>query len=56
MKRVDIFSISASDSKGLMQMQTKLNQWYTAKTLVKYQVLPCGEFVIFNVCRRKEQE
>ncbi len=56
MKRVDIFSISASDSKGLMQMQTRLNQWLTADTLIKYDIHTAGEYVIFNVCRKKEQE
>ena len=54
MHRVDIFSISASDSKGLMQMQTKLNQWMTSKSLVKYEIHTTGEYVIFNVCRKKE--
>jgi hypothetical protein len=54
MHRVDIFSISASDSKGLMQMQTKLNQWITSKSLVKYDVHTTSEYIIFNVCRKKE--
>ena len=52
--RLDIFSIPASDAKALMQMQVKLNQWLTAKTLKKYEIHTCGEYVIFNVCRAKE--
>ena len=56
MKRVDIFSINASDKTALMQMQTKLNQWLTAKSLVKYEIHTAGEYIIFNVCRKKEQE
>jgi hypothetical protein len=56
MKRVDIFSISASDAKALMQMQTRLNQWLTADTLIKYDIHTTSEYVIFNVCRKKEQE
>jgi hypothetical protein len=53
--RVDIFSIAASDSKALTQMQQKLNQWLTAKTLKKYEIHTTGEYVIFNVCRKKEE-
>jgi hypothetical protein len=56
MKRVDIFSINASDKTALMQMQTKLNQWLTAKTLIKYEIHTTNDCIIFNVCRKKEQE
>jgi hypothetical protein len=56
MKRVDIFSFLASDATELMQMQTKLNQWLTAKSLVKYEIHTTGEYIIFNVCRKKKQE
>lgn len=56
MKRIDIFSVLASDAKAVMQMQTKLNQWYTTKSLVKYEIHTTGEYIIFNVCRKKEQE
>lgn len=54
--RVDIFSFPASDAGELTKMQTRLNQWMTAKTLVKYEIHTAGEFIIFNVCRKKEQE
>ena len=56
MKRVDIFSFLASDAGELTKMQTRLNQWLTAKTLVKYEIHTAGEYIIFNVCRKKEQE
>ena len=56
MKRVDIFSFLASDATELMKMQTKLNQWLTAKSLVKYEIHTTGEYIIFNFCRKKEQE
>lgn len=56
MHRVDIFSFLASDATELMKMQTKLNQWLTAKSLVKYEIHTAGEYIIFNVCRKKEQE
>ena len=56
MKRVDIFSFLASDATDLIKMQTKLNQWITAKSLVKYEIHTTGEYIIFNVCRKKEQE
>ena len=55
MKRVDIFSFLASDAKELVKMQTSLNQWMTAKSLVKYEIHTTGEYIIFNVCRIKEQ-
>jgi hypothetical protein len=55
MKRVDIFSFLASDAKELVKMQTRLNQWMTAKSLVKYEIHTTGEYIIFNVCRVKEQ-
>ena len=55
MKRVDIFSFLASDAKELVKMQTRLNQWMTAKSLIKYEIHTAGEYIIFNVCRIKEQ-
>ena len=56
MKRVDIFSFLASDATELMKMQTRLKQWMTSKSLVKYEIHTAGEYIIFNVCRKKEQE
>jgi hypothetical protein len=68
MKRVDIFNINnASDKKAfIMQMQTKLNQWFTAKKLINpsvYEIrsspmmsITGSEYVIFNVCKKKKQE
>jgi hypothetical protein len=54
MHRVDIFSFLASDAGELTKMQTRLNQWMTAKSLVKYEIHTAGEYIIFNVCRKKE--
>ena len=54
MHRVDIFSFLASDVEELTKMQTRLNQWLTAKTLVKYEIHTTGEYIIFNVCRKKD--
>jgi hypothetical protein len=56
MHRVDIFSFLASDASELTKMQTRLNQWMTAKSLVKYEIHTAGEYIIFNVCRKKEEE
>ena len=53
--RVDIYSFLASDAKELMKMQTRLNQWITSGSLKKYQIHTAGEYIIFNVCRAKEQ-
>lgn len=55
MHRVDIFSFLASDAEELTKMQTRLNQWMTAKSLVKYEIHTAGEYIIFNVCRKKEE-
>ena len=55
MHRVDIFSFLASDAGELMKMQTRLNQWMTAGTLVKYEIHTAGQCIIFNVCRKKEE-
>jgi hypothetical protein len=55
MHRVDIFSFLASDATELTKMQTRLNQWLTAKSLVKYEIHTAGEYIIFNVCRKKEE-
>jgi hypothetical protein len=55
MHRVDMFSFLASDAGELMKMQTRLNQWMTANTLVKYEIHTAGEYIIFNVCRKKEE-
>jgi hypothetical protein len=55
MHRVDIFSFLASDASELMKMQTRLNQWMTAGTLVKYEIHTAGQYIIFNVCRKKEE-
>ena len=54
MHRVDIFSFLASDAEELVKMQTRLNQWLTAKSLVKYEIHTTGEYIIFNVCRKKD--
>ena len=55
MHRVDIFSFLASDAKELVKMQTRLNQWMTKGSLKKYEIHTAGEYIIFNVCRLKEQ-
>lgn len=55
MKRVDLFTIHAADHEETMKMQTKLNQWLTAGTLIKYEIHTAGEYIVFNVCRKKEQ-
>jgi hypothetical protein len=55
MKRVDLFSVHAADSNEIMKMQTKLNQWLTTGILIKYEIHTAGEYIVFNVCRKKEQ-
>jgi hypothetical protein len=55
MHRVDIFSILAADTAELTKMQTRLNQWLTNGSLVKYEIHTTSIRIIFNVCRKKEQ-
>jgi hypothetical protein len=52
--RIDLEKVDAKDSKELMKMQTKLNQWITTGTLVKFDkdILPDG-FILFTICRLK---
>jgi hypothetical protein len=53
--RVDLYSFLASDAGELTKMQTRLNQWMTKGTLKKYEIHTAGEYIVFNVCRVKEQ-
>ncbi len=55
MYRIDLFSILASDSKELTQMQQKINTWITTGSLKKYDIHTTATHVIFNVCRSKEK-
>ena len=55
MHRVDIFSILAADAAELTKMQTRLNQWLTNGSLVKYEIHTTSIRIIFNVCRKKEE-
>ena len=47
-------SVNASDLKAIKDTQTKLNQWITIGKLVKYEVLTAGNFIIFNICLKKD--
>lgn len=44
------------DAKDLVKMQTKLNQWITAQTLVKFETQPVGDKILFKVVRMRESE
>ena len=52
--RIDLEKVDSNNSQALMKMQTKLNQWITAGTLVKFDkdVLPDGK-ILFTICRLK---
>jgi len=52
--RVDLFAVALNNDKELTAMQTTLNQWITAGTLVKYQILTTSTHALFNVCRLKD--
>jgi hypothetical protein len=49
--RVDFFIVTRNE---LTKMQTRLNQWCTAKTLVKYEITVYGDLLLFEVVRIKQ--
>lgn len=51
--RIDLEKVHPN-GQDLMKMQTKLNQWITAGTLVKFDkdILPDGK-ILFTICRLK---
>ena len=52
--RIDLQKVDSSNSAELMKMQTKLNQWITTGSLVKFDkdILPDGS-ILFTICRIK---
>ena len=50
--RVDFFIVKKQE---LTAMQTKLNQWSTTKTLVKYKMSVVGDEFLCEVVRIKQQ-
>ena len=52
--KVLIESILASDQEALTKMQAKLNTWMTTGLLKKYDIHTAGEYVIFNILKKKE--
>lgn len=52
--KVLIESILASDQAALTKMQAKINQWMTTGLLKKYNIYTTSEYVIFNICKKKE--
>ena len=50
--RVDFFIVKKHE---LTAMQTKLNQWSTTKTLVKYKMSVIGDEFLCEVVRIKQQ-
>jgi hypothetical protein len=52
--KVLIESVMASDAAGLTKVQTKINQWITTGILRKYEIHTAGEYVVFNICKKKE--
>ncbi len=51
---VKIISVLASDEKALTKAQMQINQWITTGILKKYEIHTAGEYVIFNICKKKE--
>lgn len=53
--RVDLVLVP-TNSKELMLMQQKLNQWITTGQLVKYQTSVVSDQILFEIVRIKQQE
>jgi hypothetical protein len=49
--RVDFYIVTRAE---LTKMQTRLNQWCTAKTLVKYKITPFGDLLLFEIVKIKQ--
>jgi len=54
--RVDLYAVLVSNDQEVTAMQTKLNQWLTAGTILKYTIHTTSTHALFNVCRRKDAE
>lgn len=52
--RVDLFFVKNDNSQELTQMQTRLNQWITAGSLLKFDITACGDTLLFRVLRKKD--
>ena len=51
--KISIERVEASDLEGITNIQRKLNQYITAKRLVKYEIHTTTDYVIFNICLLK---
>lgn len=49
--RIDLELVNATD---LVKIQTKLNQWITNGTLLKFDVTPVGDKMLFRIVRLRE--
>ena len=52
--KVLIESVLASDQKALTAIQMKINQWITTGILKKYDIHTAGDYIIFNILKKKE--
>ena len=51
--RVDIEVILATDTKAIVQLQAKINQWITKGEFEKYEIHTTATHIVFNICRKK---
>lgn len=54
--RVDLILVPVNDTKALTDVQCKLNQWITKQELIKFDVVPVGDSLLFKICRLKGKE
>lgn len=54
--RVDLILVPVNDTKALTDVQSKMNQWITKQELIKFDVVPVGNSMLFKICRLKGKE
>jgi hypothetical protein len=53
--KVEIMSVECSDTKGIKDVQQKINVWITTGILVKYEMLTTSTHIVFNICKTKDK-
>lgn len=51
--RID-FELVNPTTEDLKKIQTKINQWLTSGSLIKYKHTVVGDKLLFEFCRKKE--
>lgn len=52
--KVLIEVVATSDVEAIKALQQKINTWITTGLMRRYQIIPNGDTLVFNICMRKE--